>query len=120
MRTYLIAYDLAKPNRNKHALATAIMSLGQSWARPLEHTWYLKADISEVEVETRLMGLLDEDDGLIVQAVHEPAVLANTALRWFCQRRPGFDVAAAANVIAFPTPPAEPAREPELPFANAG
>src|SRR4051812_31943581 len=104
MRTYLVAYDLAKPNRNKHALATVIMSLGQSWARPLDHTWYVKADLTEVDVEMRLAALLEEDDGLIVQAVSEPAVLANTALRWFRQRRPGFDVAAAGNVIAFPTP----------------
>ena len=35
MRTFLISYDLAQPNANKNAINSAIMMLGQSWARPL-------------------------------------------------------------------------------------
>ena len=31
MRTYLISYDLAKPNRNQHVLAQVIMGLGDKW-----------------------------------------------------------------------------------------
>ena len=73
MRTFLISYDLARPNRNKHVLATAIMSLGQSWARPLEQTWYVRADVDETDIESRLAGLLDCDDGLIVQVVSDDA-----------------------------------------------
>ena len=69
MRTFLISYDLTNPGRNKHALATSIMSLGTSWARPLEHTWYIRAETSETDVEARLEPLLDDEDGLIVQCV---------------------------------------------------
>ena len=118
MRTFLISYDLARPNRNKHVLATAIMSLGQSWARPLEQTWYVRADAAETDIESRLSGLLDTDDGLIVQAVSDDAQLTNTSLRWFRQRRTPFDIDTTTNVIAFPLPGMASAQA-ELPLAQA-
>ncbi len=116
MRTFLISYDLATPARNKHAMATAIMSLGSSWARPLEQTWYIRAESGENEIESRLAYLLDDEDGLIVQAVAEDAAMTNTRLRWFRQRRPAFELEAGGNVVAFPCPPAAQA---ELPLAEA-
>ena len=118
MRTFLISYDLAHPNRNKHVIATAIMSLGQSWARPLEQTWYVRADASEVDIEHRLCGLLDGDDGLIVQSVNDDAQLTNTSLRWFRQRRTPFDLESSNNIIAFPLQGTLPAQA-ELPLAQA-
>jgi hypothetical protein len=117
MRTFLIAYDLAKPNRNKHAVASAVMAIGSAWARPLDATWYVKTDMNETEIEQRLADLLDTDDGLLVQAVEAPALLAQTSLRWFRQRRPGFDVEQETNVIAFPVREAPPAQA-ELPLAS--
>jgi hypothetical protein len=119
MRMFLISYDLAHPNRNKHVLATAIMSIGQSWARPLEQTWYVRADMAEADIETRLAGLLDADDGLIVQSVSDGAQLTNTSLRWFRQRRTPFDIETSTNIIAFPSP-ASTAAQAELPLAQVG
>lgn len=119
MRTYLISYDLAKPNRNQHVLAQVIMGLGAKWARPLANTWYVASDREETELEADLKDLLNEEDGLLIQAVKREAVLTNTALRWFRQRRPGLDIDADSNVIAFPAPPAPEPAEPELPFAQA-
>jgi hypothetical protein len=118
MRTFLIAYDLASPNRNKHVLANAIMGLGASWARPLEQTWFVRADTSEVEIEACLADLLDGDDGLIVQAVPEIGAMTNTSLRWFRQRRSMLDLDAATNVIAFPLPAVATAQT-ELPLSRA-
>jgi hypothetical protein len=118
MRTFLIAYDLAAPNRNKHVLANAIMGLGQSWSRPLENTWFVRADASESDVEARLVDLLDTDDGLIVQAVPEIGVLTNTSLRWFRQRRTTLEIDAETNVIAFPLPTLAHAQA-ELAFSRA-
>jgi hypothetical protein len=121
MRTFLISYDLASPNRNKHVLANAIMGLGRSWARPLEHTWFVRADINESDIEARLAMLLDTDDGLIVQAVAEIGALTNTSLRWFRQRRPAVDLEATAdtsNVITFPLP-AIGSDQTELPLSRA-
>lgn len=119
MRTLLISYDLAKPHRNKHVVAQEIMELGQRWARPLEQTWYVSTDLSEDEIDSRLAGLLDADDGLLIQRVEDEAVMTNTALRWFRQRRPAIDLAGTANVLAFPVPPAAPPAQAELPLAQA-
>jgi hypothetical protein len=110
MRTLLISYDLAKPHRNKHVLAQEIMSLGARWARPLEQTWYVSTERDEIEVESKLSAILESDDGMLIQAVSEDAVLSNTQLRWFRQRRADIGSAETTNIIAFPvisTPPAQ-------------
>lgn len=121
MRTYLISYDLAKPHLLKHVVAQAIMALGDSWARPLEQTWYVRSEEAEAVIESKLTRLLDSDDGLLIQAVKGEALLTNTSLRWFRQRQAGVEVAEHTNVIAFPfpAPVPMPTDEPELPFARA-
>lgn len=102
MRTLLISYDLARPHRNKHVLAQEIMGLGSRWARPLESTWYVTTDRDELDIEARLSGLLDSEDGMLIQAVSEEALLSNTQLRWFRQRRADIGSAETTNIIAFP------------------
>jgi len=119
MRTLIISYDLAQPHRNKHVLAQAIMALGQSWARPLDQTWYIRTEAAEADVEAQLAGVLDADDGLLIQSVMEDAVLTNTALRWFRQRRAGVEVDGDSNVISFPRPHIDVDNQPELPLATA-
>ncbi len=120
MRTFLISYDLAKPALNKHAVAQSIMACGERWARPLESTWYVTSGESETAIAERLEALLDSDDGLLIQSVDDEAVLTNTSLRWFRQRRPAEALAKPNNVVAFPAPkPADDTDEPELPFARA-
>ena len=98
MRTYLITYDIANPAR--HSLSSAIMQLGEAWARPLENTWYVQSSERPGALEERLKDHLDSDDGLLIQQVEATAVLLNTALRWFKKRR--LDASVAANVVAFP------------------
>ena len=105
MRTFLVSYDLANPSLNQPYLADAIMTLATSWARPLDNVWYLKAEESPVEIEARLSRLLDEDDGLLIQETRGDAVMLNTGLRWFRQRRV-LSLEAHDNVLAFPAPPA--------------
>jgi len=119
MRTLLISYDLAKPFRNKHILAQEIMGLGARWARPLEQTWYVSTERDEIEVEAKLSGILDTDDGLLIQAVNEEAVLSNTQLRWFRQRRADTGSAETTNIIAFPLVSLPPAQA-ELPLGDDG
>lgn len=119
MRTLIISYDLAQPHRNKHVLAQQIMTIGQSWARPLEQTWYVRTDAREEQIEAQLRGLLDPEDGLLIQATKDEAVMTNTALRWFRQRRPGIDMGGDSNVIAFPVPQPSEDDQQELPLALA-
>jgi hypothetical protein len=87
MRTYLVAYDLARPQLNQAYLAEAIMGLGAAWARPLDNVWYLRSTGSDKDIEARLERLLDQNDGLVVQEARGEAAMANTGLRWFRSRR---------------------------------
>lgn len=123
MRTYLISYDLANPYSNRHVIAQAIMEAGLSWARPLESTWYVKSDAALADIETKLKDLLGSEDGLLVQAVKGDALMANTTIRWFRQRRPAIDLTGETNVVAFPVisrPAAEQAEHNNPDLAHAG
>jgi hypothetical protein len=100
MRTYLITYDIPAPAR--HCLASAIMELGDAWARPLDNTWYVQSSERPAALEARLKNYLEGEDGLLIQQVEAGAVLLNTALRWFKKRRQ--DAGTASNVVAFPAP----------------
>ena len=107
MRTYLITYDLASSAR--HTLSSAIMQLGDTWARPLEATWYVQSTERADALERRLKPHLDGEDGLLIQQVESDALLLNTALRWFRRRKPA-NVADAGNVVAFPVSQAPEAK----------
>jgi hypothetical protein len=106
MRTYLISYDVPGPQR--HALAGAVMQLGEAWARPLEATWYVQSGERAEAIERHLRPFADAADGLLIQEVETDAVLLNTALRWFRRRR------LTADTPARPARPAD-----ELPVALA-
>ena len=63
--------------------------------------------------------MLDPDDGLLIQATKDEAVLTNTALRWFRQRRAGIVAGEDTNVIAFPMPAQFTDDQQELPLPLA-
>ena len=92
----------------RHSVASAIMQLGDAWARPLDNTWYVQSTDRAAVLENRLKTHLDSEDGLLIQQVEADAVLLNTALRWFKKRRQ--EPAAATNVVAFPVPALPEAR----------
>ncbi len=98
MRTYLICYDIAAPKR--HALASAIMEMGEAWARPLDATWYVQSAERADDIERRLHPFADTADGLLIQQVEARALLLNTSLRWFRKRRPAASEAAAPVAMA--------------------
>ena len=56
------------------------MQLGESWARPLETTWYVQSSERADALERRLKPHLDGEDGLLIQQVEADALLLNTAL----------------------------------------
>ena len=120
MRTFLISYDVAAPS-SRHAINSAIMMLGTTWARPLSQTWYIRADLDRSDIEPLLSGFLADDDALVIQLVEDEASLANTTLRWFKQR-PLSERVPNTNVVAFPVitdrPQPEPTRITHTPTAN--
>jgi len=117
MTTFMIAYDLASQDAQP-LLAATIMSLGEAWARPLEHTWYVRvADADAEDMERALAGFLCDDDGLIVQALSTDAAMTNTNLRWFRRRRTGHlnPAADGAEIVNFqPRAAATPCGSDEL------
>lgn len=102
MRTFLVSYDLAKPDMNQPYLTDAIMALGEAWARPLDNVWYIRTERSDADIGSRLNRLLDENDGLLIQETRGDAVMTNAGLRWF--RRRQHQAGTADNVVAFPGP----------------
>jgi hypothetical protein len=86
MRTYLISYDI--PGHQRHTLASAVMQLGEAWARPLDSTWYVQSADRVEDIERHLRPFAHTADGLLIQEVEAGAVLLNTALRWFRRRNP--------------------------------
>jgi hypothetical protein len=100
MRTYIITYDLAA-GPARHSLSSAIMQLGDAWARPLETTWYVQSRERADALEHRLKPHLEGEDGLLIQHVDSDALLVNTSLRWFRRRRQD-GAAEAGNVVALP------------------
>ena len=66
MRTLIISYDLAQPHRNKLS-SRSDHGDRQSWARPLEQTWYVRTDAREDQIEASSRHL-DREDGLLIQA----------------------------------------------------
>jgi len=96
MRTYLISFDMAAPER--HALADAIMRLGEAWAHPLDCTWYVQSSERVDAIEHRLRPHVEDAEGLLIQEVEANALLLNTALRWFRRRRPAMH--RPADVVA--------------------
>ena len=99
MRTYLITYDLNSPAR--HSMSSAIMQLGDCWARPLESTWYVQSSERADALERRLKPHLAAEEGLLIQQVESDVLLHNTALRWFRRRRRETG-GETGNVVAFP------------------
>ena len=104
--TFLISFDLAVPAANKSDITSRIMSMGEAWARPLDQTWYVRATTSAEEIEAHLADLLDDDDGLLVQAIDADASFANTGLRWFKPRALA-PATQTADVVPFPAAPTE-------------
>jgi hypothetical protein len=98
MRTFLICHDTATPKR--HALASAIMDLGEAWARPLNGTWYVQSAERADDIERRLRPCADAADGLLIQEVEARALLLNTSFRWFRRRRPAASEATAPIALA--------------------
>lgn len=121
MHTYLISYDLAEPATIKNILNSEIMELGQSWARPLANTWYVRSDEAQEDIEARLRDHLDIDDGLLIQPVRDDAVMMNTDLRWFRQRSDEARMQNETNIVAFPAPAptSAPVSEQPMEFAEA-
>lgn len=92
MMTYLISYELSKSYQRKLILSQAIMSLGESWARPLENTWYIRSKDREHIIKEKLGKYIDSDDAFLIQNVDDEVTMVNTSLRWFKAKKSDFEI----------------------------
>ncbi len=67
LASYLITYDLSKPDRNYAGLYDAIKVISGSWAHIAESSWIVVAnDQTSVAIRDRLKSVMDSNDKLIV------------------------------------------------------
>lgn len=68
MKTYLIGYDLNRPEQDYPKLIEAIKKIG-SWWHCLDSTWIVKADTSAKAIRDSLNGCIDGNDELLVASL---------------------------------------------------
>lgn len=86
MKTYLISYDLIRPETSSNYinLINAIKSFGH-WAKPLESLWLIKTDLTSVQVTTTLTKHIDSNDKiLVIEVTNDWAALrlADAVVKW--------------------------------------
>lgn len=65
MKTYLVGYDLNRPEQNYTELIRAIKAYG-TWWHHLDSTWIIKTDESAVTIRDKLKKHIDSNDELLV------------------------------------------------------
>lgn len=67
MKTYLISYDLIKPESSPdYARLISMIKSSKYWAKPLESVWLIKTGLSSNEVALKLKEVVDSNDKFLV------------------------------------------------------
>jgi hypothetical protein len=66
MASYLIGYDLNKPEKDYPKLIEAIKDNFKTWWHSLDSTWIVKADLTSVEIRDLLKAHIDKNDELLI------------------------------------------------------
>ena len=67
MASYIITYDLKKPDRNYSGLYEAIKAISGKWAHIAESSWIVETrDETAVSIRDTLKGAMDGNDKLLV------------------------------------------------------
>ena len=76
MNTYLILYDLIRPDKNYTNLHAHLKSYGL-WAKPLESAWLIKSSAGVEQLRNSIQAHMDENDKLLVIDVTSRAAAWN-------------------------------------------
>lgn len=76
MNTYLISYDLIRPDKNYTNLHAHLKSYGL-WAKPLESVWLIKSSSGVEQLRNLIQTHMDANDKLIVVDVTSRAAAWN-------------------------------------------
>ncbi|HEY8165464.1 MAG TPA: CRISPR-associated protein Cas2 [Gemmatimonadaceae bacterium] len=66
MNSYMIGYDLNKPEQNYINLITTIKESFDNWWHYLDSTWIVTTTLNTVEIRDLLQPHVDNDDELLV------------------------------------------------------
>ncbi len=67
MPSYLITYDLTKPNRNYSALYDAIKGLSGTWAHVTESSWVVVGtNLTSITIRDTLAASIDNNDEIFI------------------------------------------------------
>lgn len=90
MKTFIISYDLRKPDKNYEALIKLIRAYG-SWAKLGGSAYLIITDSSVVQVRDNLATALDSNDQLFVGTCPVPSAwkgLPDEVAKWILENQP--------------------------------
>lgn len=71
MASYLITYDLSKPDQNYSDVIDIIKNLGD-WAKLSESSYAVTSSLNSTQIYGKIKGHLDKNDQLYVIGLHQP------------------------------------------------
>ncbi|HRH23700.1 MAG TPA: hypothetical protein PK295_03645 [Candidatus Magasanikbacteria bacterium] len=70
MKTYLISYDLTKPDSNaEYTMLLKMIKSANRWSRPLKSMWLIQTDLSSLDIVNQLKSVVDVKDKIYVTEI---------------------------------------------------
>lgn len=89
MRTYLISYDLGKPeNSPEYVRLIQMIKTANFWTKPLKSAWLIKTELSSLDIIKQLKAVIGESDRVYVTEVNKNWTsfnLAEKTVNWLKQ-----------------------------------
>jgi hypothetical protein len=89
---YVVAAQLATPQRTERRIAEWLNDHFSRWAEPVPQTWIVEGSLAAEQILTGLDGLLEEDDRLVVVKSATEAIwrgLSPDNAEWMASSFPG-------------------------------
>lgn len=72
MKTQLVSYDLKAPGKDYSKLHAYLKEFG--WARPLESVWFIRTELTSMQLCTGILSHIDGNDRVMVVEVTQNEV----------------------------------------------
>ncbi len=89
MKTYLISYDLARPESSpEYVRLVQMIKTANFWTKPMKSFWLIKTDLTSLDIVKQLKSVTDENDKIYVTEVTRnwtSSNLAEKTVNWLKQ-----------------------------------
>ena len=89
MKTYLISYDLARPESSpEYTRLIEMLKSANYWTKPMKSFWLIKTDLTSLDIIKQLKSVTDEKDRIYVTEVTRnwtSSNLAEKTVNWLTQ-----------------------------------